>query len=215
MTIQKQWFTFLRSYLDAIRELPKSQQADVYQALAEYALDGIEPTFTGSRLAVFKSFRPVVDNSNKTAARNAKNGAKGGRPKQVVKTQKNPDVTQKNPEESDSNPDITQKKPEYGVWSMEYGLKEKPPNGGKKKSAFSKPSEDEVKAYCSQQGYLVDETQFVAFYESKGWKVGNSSMKDWHAAVRTWHYRNHPKTVKGGQDDDWPENKRYRLPAQN
>jgi hypothetical protein len=29
----------------------------------------------------------------------------------------------------------------------------------------------------------------VAFYESKGWKVGNQPMKDWKAAVRTWEQR--------------------------
>ncbi len=27
------------------------------------------------------------------------------------------------------------------------------------------------------------------FYESKGWRVGSSAMKDWKAAVRTWEQR--------------------------
>ena len=30
---------------------------------------------------------------------------------------------------------------------------------------------------------------FVDFYQSKGWKVGNNSMKDWKASVRTWERR--------------------------
>ena len=30
---------------------------------------------------------------------------------------------------------------------------------------------------------------FFDFYEAKGWKVGNQSMKDWKACIRTWEQR--------------------------
>lgn len=51
---------------------------------------------------------------------------------------------------------------------------------------FVKPTVEEVKAYCSERLNTVDPETFVNFYESKGWKVGNTPMKDWKAAVRTW-----------------------------
>lgn len=51
---------------------------------------------------------------------------------------------------------------------------------------FHPPSVDEVKAYCDEKGYSIDPSQFVNFYESKGWMVGKNKMKDWKAAVRTW-----------------------------
>ena len=51
---------------------------------------------------------------------------------------------------------------------------------------FNKPSVDEVRAYCIERGNSVDADVFCSFYESKGWKVGNTPMKDWQAAVRTW-----------------------------
>lgn len=51
---------------------------------------------------------------------------------------------------------------------------------------FSKPSVDEVKAYCDSRNNNIDAEAFCDFYESKGWKVGNTPMKDWQAAVRTW-----------------------------
>lgn len=35
---------------------------------------------------------------------------------------------------------------------------------------------------------------FVSFYESKGWKVGKSPMKDWRASVRGWMARNNMTT---------------------
>lgn len=91
---------------------------------------------------------------------------------------------------------------------VELGIenKEKTPNGVKKKVAaataapvapqqegkakrFTRPSVEEVSAYCAERGNAVNAEAFVDFYESKGWKVGNSPMKDWRAAVRTWEKR--------------------------
>lgn len=51
---------------------------------------------------------------------------------------------------------------------------------------FTPPSVEEVRAYCQERGNSVDPERFVDFYASKGWKVGNASMKDWRAAVRNW-----------------------------
>ena len=54
---------------------------------------------------------------------------------------------------------------------------------------FTKPSVEEVRAYCFERGNLVDAEAFVAFYESKGWKIGSTSMKNWRMAVITWEKR--------------------------
>ena len=56
----------------------------------------------------------------------------------------------------------------------------------KGKSSFVPPTIEEVRAYCLENGYDVDPEQFVDFYQSKGWKIGKSPMKDWEAAIRTW-----------------------------
>lgn len=55
-----------------------------------------------------------------------------------------------------------------------------------KSNRFKKPTLEEVKAYCKERNNQVDAERFIDFYESKGWKVGNQSMKDWKACVRTW-----------------------------
>lgn len=57
----------------------------------------------------------------------------------------------------------------------------------KNNKRFVKPTVEEVKAYCLEKGYSVDADRFVNFYESKGWLVGRTPMKDWKAAVRTWN----------------------------
>lgn len=56
-------------------------------------------------------------------------------------------------------------------------------------SRFQKPSLEDVRAYCISRSNNVDPEQFFNFYESKGWVVGKSPMKDWRAAVRTWEKR--------------------------
>lgn len=51
---------------------------------------------------------------------------------------------------------------------------------------FKKPTVDEVREYCEERKNNIDAQQFVDYYESKGWLVGKSPMKDWKACVRTW-----------------------------
>ena len=59
----------------------------------------------------------------------------------------------------------------------------------KSSSHFQKPSLEEIRQYCISRGNKVDPEQFFNFYESKGWIIGKSPMKDWRAAVRTWEKR--------------------------
>lgn len=62
-------------------------------------------------------------------------------------------------------------------------------------SRFQKPSLDDIRQYCQERGNQVDPEKFFNFYESKGWVVGKSPMKDWKAAVRTWEQRR-PETTR-------------------
>ena len=55
-----------------------------------------------------------------------------------------------------------------------------------KEERFRKPSLEEVSEYCLERRNGIDPQAFIDFYESKGWKVGNTPMKDWRAAIRTW-----------------------------
>ena len=48
------------------------------------------------------------------------------------------------------------------------------------------PQPEWVKEYCESRKNNVDYQKFMDFYESKGWLVGKTKMKDWEAAVRTW-----------------------------
>lgn len=66
---------------------------------------------------------------------------------------------------------------------------------------FVRPTADEVRAYCRERNNSVDAERFVDYYESKGWLVGKTPMKDWKAAVRTWE-RGAPSRGNVSQRDD-------------
>ena len=49
-----------------------------------------------------------------------------------------------------------------------------------------RPSAEEVSAYCQEQGYSVNAKEFVNYYNSNGWMIGNDPIRDWKAFVRIW-----------------------------
>lgn len=49
-----------------------------------------------------------------------------------------------------------------------------------------KPTPIEVANYAYSIGFILDGDYFCDYYESKGWVIGKSPMKNWQAAVRTW-----------------------------
>ena len=48
----------------------------------------------------------------------------------------------------------------------------------KRAHTFFKPTIDDVKLYCLKRDNKLDADRFCDYYESNGWKVGNSPMKD-------------------------------------
>ncbi|MCL2793616.1 MAG: hypothetical protein FWD87_11080 [Spirochaetaceae bacterium] len=69
-----------------------------------------------------------------------------------------------------------------------HDFQENKPDNQKSKK-FTPPTQEEVTEYIKQKGYNFDAESFIAFYTSKGWKVGNTPMKDWKAACVTWGKR--------------------------
>ena len=57
---------------------------------------------------------------------------------------------------------------------------------------FCPPSVTDVLAYVQENNYKINPQAFCDFYASKGWMVGKNKMKDWKAAVRTWHAKDNP-----------------------
>lgn len=69
-----------------------------------------------------------------------------------------------------------------------------------KTSRFTPPTIEEVKARIAEMGYTFDAEAFIAFYQSNGWMVGKSKMKDWKAAMVTWQKRE-PRFPRAGKNN--------------
>ena len=75
--MERDSFVFYRSFYEAIRRQPKKLQADIYNAIADYALNGTEPTqVPDAVLSIFLLIKPQIDANNHRYAA----GKKGGRP---------------------------------------------------------------------------------------------------------------------------------------
>jgi hypothetical protein len=65
-----------------------------------------------------------------------------------------------------------------------------------KKSNFIKPTKEEVQAYITERECPFTADEFFDYYESVGWKIGNKTMKDWKACVRTWEAKRHKEDAQ-------------------
>lgn len=76
--MERESFIFYRSFHEAIKCMNEQVQSQIYSAIADYALDGIEPAnLCKEAQGMFLLMRPLID-SNNTKYRN---GKKGGRPR--------------------------------------------------------------------------------------------------------------------------------------
>lgn len=81
----------------------------------------------------------------------------------------------------------------------------------KPREKFVKPKVEEIAAYCRERNNHIDPEYFFDHYESNGWKVGKTGMKDWKAAVRTWERKEYDSGKRGSDPFDvryqhWDEN---------
>lgn len=72
----------------------------------------------------------------------------------------------------------------------EYIEKEINKEKDSKSKSFVKPTIEEIDSYLKANGYMLSAEQFYDHYESNGWMVGKTHMKDWKAAIRTWNRNN-------------------------
>lgn len=86
-------FIFYRSFYEAIKDLDKTKQLEVYNAIFEYSLNFKEPSLKGISSTVFKLILPQLKANNNryhNGKKGAEHGAKGGRPNNPKETPKKP-----------------------------------------------------------------------------------------------------------------------------
>lgn len=183
--MQREGFIIYKSFYEPLKILSDEQLGKLFRAIFEYQINNVEDVNPDIKMAFefFKNqFRLDNDKYEKIIERNRENGKKGGRPKQTQENLKNP-VGLKEPKKADKDKEKDKEKDKDNKKEIN------------KEKRFKKPTLEEVKEYCNERNNNVDAERFINFYESKGWKVGNQSMKDWKACVRTWEKNNKQEKV--------------------
>ena len=194
-------FIFYGSFYEAISCLDDATRLQCYDAVASYAITGIDPELNGVAKAIFALIKPQIDANNKrynNGCKGAEYGKKGGRPvtkNPIGDNDENPiGVNDENPNETpnekeNENVNVNENENEKEKENESPSETKREKQAKEKRTRFSAPSVDEVRDYCRERGNSIDAETFVDFYASKGWKVGNSPMKDWQSAIRTWEKR--------------------------
>lgn len=77
--MERDSIVFYRSFYEAIRLQPKKIQADIYNAVLDYAFNGAEPNISPAAMSIFYLIKPQIDANNKKF----EDGKKGGRPRKA------------------------------------------------------------------------------------------------------------------------------------
>lgn len=98
--IERDSFVFYRSFYEAIKDLPRDIQGEIYTAIMEYSLNGNETdNLKPVAKSVFVLIKPLIDSNNKKY----KNGCSGGRPKTKKEPKNNLHITNTKPNEDDND----------------------------------------------------------------------------------------------------------------
>ena len=215
----KDSFILYTSYMTQLELLTMEQRGALLTAIMAYASGADLPEMDGAAAMAFAFIKADMDRNaeryDKVIEARREAGKHGGRPKANGFSESKEKQTEA-------------KKAEY-VYEYDDELKEKTPKGVQKKSGFTPPTPQQVREYCEEKGYTnVDAEKCCDFYESKGWFVGKTKMKDWKAAVRNWsRSQRQEKTADGRQgktvnrfnnfeqrEYDWTDLERRILAAQ-
>lgn len=172
-------FTWFPKLTRTVERVPEEQRGLLLWALALYGTDGVEPELEYPLDMAFEALRDDIDNSVRNRSNN-----RGGRPRKTTVSKDETTVSKDETPVSDTdNPGSDDAKPKPSQANTNQAKPKK------ERARFAPPSVEEVKGYIAEKGYRFDAESFVAFYESKGWKVGNAPMRSWKAACTTWEKR--------------------------
>ena len=185
-----------------VAKLSDKQAGVLFKSILEYAENGALVNFEDSAVGIaFEFVRQDLDYTAKkyaeTCAKRAESGKRGGLAKlanasKCYQMQAKPSKAYHNDNDDDNDNDNKSKEIHK-----------------EKLSRFIKPSVLEIKEYCSSRNNGIDAQAFFDFYESKGWKVGNTPMKNWQAAVNTWERRQGKEGQNGTDYNKQPDVDKY------
>ena len=181
-------FTFYRTFCEGVKTLPENEQLEFLWAVIDLALDNREPN-ENAFSALGRIFWRMIKPNIMADRRKFENGCKGGKyghlggaPSEKMKGNQNARKHPKTNPKTNPNVDV----------DVDVDVDDDVNVEVKERSArvrFMPPTFAELNEYIVSNFYQVDADSFYSHYEAIGWKVGKNPMKDWKAAVKSWHSR--------------------------
>lgn len=89
---KKDSFVFYKSFYEGIQAIKdKAIKCDIYEAICDYCLNGIEPENDSFAKAYLLAIKPMIDKASARYNASVENGKKGGRPKKEKNLEKTND----------------------------------------------------------------------------------------------------------------------------
>ena len=196
--MERNQFTFYRSYRDALRALNAKDFKAVVLAICDYALDESEPCLSGVPCAVFTLIRPTLDSGRNKAA-NRKN------------------KTKTNEEQNENKSEQTRKEKEGEKEEEGEREKENDSSLSVSLSPVKGPTFDEVADYAKLRGGLIDPKPFYEFYSVAGWRdTEGKPVFNWQQKFLIWEKRELEKkggAMDGHGHDTGRDTKKWNVPG--
>lgn len=158
-------FIIYRSFFDAISDLPKDQQADVYNAICAFSLDQKEPELSGVSSTIFKLIRPQLEANYKRYENGKQPKTKPEKSKPEAKIKQKESKTEANKNVNDNVND----------------------NNNVKVNVNIVPTLKEFGEYALSQKNNLDKESVSLKYKAwveNGWKDGNNKViKNWKSKL--------------------------------
>ena len=172
----KEFLPLFLDFNETTQDLTDEECGRLVRAIVEYANgNDCESKLCGAERIAFRFLKGTVDRNQ--AISEVRRQARQGKTQQKETNDNKKEQKEQNSQPKNNNKNKNKNKNENKDDESD------PPK------RFAPPTVEEVTAYCRERKNGVNPERFIDFYASKGWKVGNQPMKDWHAAVRTWEQR--------------------------
>lgn len=159
--MKKAYFQYYETFEKIVQKFKTTEAQNAFrQKIIEYGLFEKEPELNELEEMVWDVVKDMIDSQMHRRKVNAEN--RNGKVKESA--------VKEEPEQKET-------------------VNEPAPVEKKEPRRFIKPTLEEITDYCKERNNGISAQNFFDFYESKGWKIGSQSMKDWRAAIRTWEQR--------------------------
>lgn len=195
--MERNQFTFYRSYRDALRALNAKDFKAVVLAICDYALDESEPCFSGVPHAVFTLIRPTLDSGRNKAA-NRQNRIK-------TKEEQSGNKSEQTRKDKEGEKEREKEREKENDSSLSISLSRKV------------PTFDEVTEYAKLRGGLIDPKPFYEFYSVAGWRdTDGKPVYNWQQKFQLWEKRELEKkggAMNGHGHDTGRDTKKWNVPG--